>query len=159
MNYKGKLYAKVGGKYVDSGITSDDYDKLLSSQQVSGVSDEEKKTMQNLFDAIVSGSRMTEEQEAYDAGSYYDCIKELSYMLNSIPTGVSNQWFSKEDMIGFADWLQDETTETYEVTPHKRTADATYANCRDGYRYHLESKKEMSHEQLLELYLNQSKQS
>ena len=28
MNYKGKLYGKIAGKYFDTGVTSEDYDRL-----------------------------------------------------------------------------------------------------------------------------------
>jgi len=29
MNYKGKLYGKIAGKYFDTGVTSEDYDRLI----------------------------------------------------------------------------------------------------------------------------------
>lgn len=29
MNYQGKLYGKIGSKYFDTGITSDDWDELV----------------------------------------------------------------------------------------------------------------------------------
>ncbi len=29
MEYRGKLYGKIGGQYFDTGTHSDDYDKLL----------------------------------------------------------------------------------------------------------------------------------
>lgn len=30
MDYKGKLYGKIGNKYFDTGQTSDDYDDLIN---------------------------------------------------------------------------------------------------------------------------------
>lgn len=32
MEYKGKLYGKIGNKYFDTGKTSDDYDELLEQR-------------------------------------------------------------------------------------------------------------------------------
>jgi len=34
MNYKGKLYGKIAGKYFDTGVTSEDYDRLVEGMEI-----------------------------------------------------------------------------------------------------------------------------
>ena len=37
MEYTGKLYGKIGNKYFDTGVTTEDYDKLVGKNKISEI--------------------------------------------------------------------------------------------------------------------------
>lgn len=55
MEYKGKLYGKIGNKYFDTGKTSDDYDELLEQRN------DLLEALKKLYNAIDSCVDLTPE--------------------------------------------------------------------------------------------------
>ena len=64
MNYKGKLYGKIAGKYFDTGVTSEDYDGLIEqNRELVEMLERAKSEFEQFRDAFGQGSLLINDIE------------------------------------------------------------------------------------------------